>query len=438
MDNESIIWPVRHMKAIRGTAMAILVLWMNAASAVTPTPYGENFAKYDSHWSDAGPVPLETGLMPPLQDLAPYQLQVETLEQENGPYASILAEPLIAMAHHYRHTGDPEQAVRLYQRALHVVRVNDGLYSERQIPFLRGLLDTYRETAQWEILDQRYDYFFRLYGGGRPPFTELRLRAALEYLRWQREAFRLKVGDAESDRLLDMIDLNAEVIDAVSVDLSVSYSFRRDLALSQLRNFYLLQDGFAPKIEDKGLLTTSKYIGTMPAEGSISENRLDAIQRAAVPRASEPLEALLSTARSEGVKQHAALQLELADWLHWNGSRQKAQAAYQVVVEILRSAGEQALLEQWLGQPVELPDNGSFYQPPGKDPNQPGVVLEARYDVSVRGKPSNIQVRQVSGSESRSLYRFKRDLDRTRFRPRWAGGQAEASKQVERSYRVFD
>ena len=80
-------------------------------------------------------------------------------------------------------------------------RINDGLYSERQVPLLRELLQSYREAGDYEALDERYDYYFRLYGNGQPPYTEIRLRAALEYLRWQREALRLGVGGRELERL---------------------------------------------------------------------------------------------------------------------------------------------------------------------------------------------------------------------------------------------
>ncbi len=174
--------------------LVCVILLPLPAPAGTPAPYGEYFVRLGQSWQDAGrlaaPPPLAAPEAAEL-DSARYERELGQLEDSGGPYAEALAEPLADMARLLRRSGDLAGAQQAYQRALHVVRINEGLYSERQVPILRELFDIYRMTGDMAMLDGRYDYFFRLYGSGQPPYTPVRLGAGLEYLRWQREALRL-------------------------------------------------------------------------------------------------------------------------------------------------------------------------------------------------------------------------------------------------------
>ena len=156
-------------------------------------------------WTDVRPPAVESLSIVEQEDPGKaFQLQMDEFESKDGPYADGLAEPLLGLGRHYARRGDYEQALQLYRRALHIVRLNDGLYSKRQVPVVRELLDTVRLSGDLQALDDRYDYFFRLYGRGQAPYTDIRVRAALEYLRWQREALRLGIDNNGNRRLYDL------------------------------------------------------------------------------------------------------------------------------------------------------------------------------------------------------------------------------------------
>ncbi|WP_133125925.1 tetratricopeptide repeat protein [Pseudohalioglobus lutimaris] len=414
-----------------------LALWVIALAAVgRPAAYGEDFVRLGASWAEGGPGRGQYRLVAENTLAQDYHQQLLDMELQQGPYSPALAEPLDALGGYYLQQGLHSQAVAMYSRALHVVRVNDGLYSERQVPLLRGLLSAYREAEDWQTLDARYAYFFRLLGNGKPPFTELRLRAALEFLRWQREALRLGLP-GERRRLLAMISLNDEILDALAMDTGAPYRWHRDLAFSQVLNLYLLSQRIDASA-DKFLVTApSDYIGATPLSVDLETQRLDSLLRSAPGRGAELLQQLLPLAALQGAREKASIELALADWYFWHNNHGRANAAYAQVVNTLAAAGETALLEQWLGKPVELPDNGVFWQPPppaGED----AAVVSARYDISAGGRLSNLELDVVSGSEDISVGGFRRRLAATLFRPRWSAGEAQRVSGVSRQYRLLN
>ncbi len=432
-------WP--KCAAAGSTCTAVCVLLMAAAPAKAGKyAYGEQFVLAGETWSDGAPAPAATQFASGLaQDNGEFQRQVAQLEEQGGPYSDALAEPLAGLGRHYRLNGDLEQALMLYRRALHVVRVNDGLYSERQMPILRELLGVYRDSGEIKALDDRYDYYFRLYGQGRPPHTEVRLRAALAYLRWQREAIRLGLDKEDSHRLLDLYNLNDEILEAVAADASVALQWQRDLALSQLRNLYLLEDRFAPTVEKPGLAAPTPFMGNDLSQQDFDKKRLETMQRGSEARGSELMLALIErTAQGGETDELAGLHLELGDWYQWHGSDRQAGEQYQQVVKLLSVAQRPDLLQQWLGQPRELPDNGAFWQPRPEHESAPPVVINVSYDVSAKGRVRNVQSEVSDPAVEGLAKRLQRKLRQIRFRPRWDTGVAEPVTQIKRGYVLID
>ena len=408
--------------------------------AGTASPYGEYFVRLGATWPDGGPGPPQSppAAGPGEGDSKRFENQLDALEKEGGPYADALAEPLADLARMHRRAGDLERAQQAYQRALHVVRINDGLYSERQVPILRELFETYRLTGDMVTLDARYDYFFRLYGSGQPPYTPVRIGAALEYLRWQREALRLGLDGEDSDRLLALYTLNEQLLQAVAADPGAGLADYRALALSQLRNLYLLSERYEPKVEAFGPGGVTTAMPTAWDEQDTTRKRLEVFQRNALSRGRALLEELIARTPPEQLEALAATWLELADWNQWNDRRPEALAAYREVEQLLLNTDRAELLQQWLGQPVELPANGAFWQPRPLAGGDEPVVVHARYDVSATGKAGNIEVTTRDSANDGKAGRVRRSLAQTRFRPRMVNGEPVAGQQLERDYQVLD
>ena len=387
-----------------GLAMAV------QAEAAAPTPYGEYFVRVGAQWPDAGIV---AGNGKPVSEVQPrdrlaYERQVRLLEEEGGPYAGALAEPLADLARQYQVNGDYAEAQEIYERAIHVLRINEGLYSESQVPLLNALFDIYRLSGDVSTLDGRYDYYFRLYGNGEPPFTTLRIGASLAYLRWQREALRLQLDSRDTERLLALYSLNERILAGVAAVQPLDLPSFTDLTLGQLRNLYILRDRYAPIVETTGVGSREAFGGGTWDQQDAALARLEIIQRSAVPRGQALLRELIERIPVDQWQLLAQAYLELADWNQWNDRRTEAQSAYRQVASILQAAGQEATLQQWLGQVVELPANGAFWQPrpAGAEP----IVIQARYDVSESGRAANIVTSALIGENEAKAWRVRRGL----------------------------
>ena len=125
--------------------MTMLCLLMAPGFAVAhlPSLFGKEYIRAEPSLpsepgAEATPLEIEAG------DPTPYEEQLADVALRDGPYASGLTDPLAGVAQIYKQRGDYDDAIEAYRRALHLIRVNDGLKSERQIPLLRDLMEIYR------------------------------------------------------------------------------------------------------------------------------------------------------------------------------------------------------------------------------------------------------------------------------------------------------
>jgi len=92
-----------------------------------------------------------------------FALLVEQLETEHGPFDYRLSEPLQTAGIALERQGDFLQALHLYERALHVTRINSGLYSEDQIPIVEMLINANVALENWAVVDNHFRYLHLLY-----------------------------------------------------------------------------------------------------------------------------------------------------------------------------------------------------------------------------------------------------------------------------------
>jgi len=399
-----------------------------------PALYGQSYVRLGN--AESGEVAgLVEGTVEPWaeEDIVRYQAQLDQRQRQDGPYTDTLAEPLAGLGRYHRERGEYQKALSLYQQAVHVVRINDGLYSERQIPYVRDLLTTYRMLGDLETLDERYDYFFRLYGAGEPPYSDLRLRAAVEYLRWQREALG-RIRENRVRRMLELYELNEAILSAAEQSLEVSLHWYTQLTMSQVHNFYLLQAEFGPEKYGGAVQSVGGLYTSQGQDLDLQQQRLDAALRVSYKRGQQLLQGLLEKTIETGDDvARARVHLASGDWLRWNGRTQPATEQYREVISLLEDGGQHELLQQWLGNPVELPQQWS----PDNFTRDSEVALLAQYDVSSKGAARNISVSALDTGGENYTGRLRRKLSDTRFRPRFIQGEAESAAGISREYRLF-
>lgn len=408
-------------------------------------PYGERIVVSDAAWPESSPDP-SLSVFPPLDDTGPvlvrgsdaresaaqWETQVRELEARGGPYASGLEEPLADLARQRVNEGRYAEALSLYRRSLHILRVNTGLAGPAQMAIVRAMLQVQRALGDREALDDLYGYYYRLgWLDADGQEGEARWRVALEYLRWQRERLRTK-GAGDIDRhLLELHRLNEQLLEQ-SAQEEAPLEVQVDLARSQLLNLYLVRDRVTPQTpETLSVLAPRRSRRPDLFPEDIYRDRLLNLHRSAVSDGSDLLGSL--AARLEAPTERAALYRDIGDWEQWNGVWHRAEEAWRRAQDLLRDAGEESLIAKWFATPVELPDNGVFWQP---EPGDDSSVVRMTFDVNARGRARRSSSAVLSGRDSATIT-AGRELRGMRFRPRFDSGEAVDSEGLVRDYRVY-
>lgn len=365
-------------------------------AADSPAPFG---LEIDYRQDIAGPI---TPVPTTAQRLALDEgiARIEAVEAASGPFAPALTEPLLELAASAWELQERETALGLYAAALHRIRVNEGLYSESQLPVVQALMAILREQGDREALSDRADYFYRLTGSGQPPWNMTKLRAALGYLQWRQEYLSHQSGNywsTNSADILDLYELGEDLRERVCEAPDFAATWCDDFTLAQLRSYYLIAYRVQPLVSDSPF---TMYQPEPDWQVPPSQQRLENIDRGLHGRGVDMLSGALAL-----TPEDTALRLALADWQWFNG---KSRAA----IDIYKS--------------VRGTDPGRF-SVPVPIPDLPRVSRDARLadaagslrltaTISARGRVDAIDTAPDPAAEAWTG-RAGRALRRVRFRP---------------------
>ncbi|MFT6771065.1 MAG: hypothetical protein ACJARU_001270 [Congregibacter sp.] len=416
----------------------VKLLFFATYSMAAAESYGKFFVELDATWLEEGgpsmPSPVTAiAESDALQLVRAISERLIEQEYRDGPYAMALAETLDELARAQEAAGATELARRSRERALHLIRVNEGLYSTAQRPILRSILDSLRREEDFGALDERYDYFFRLYGSGQPPWNGLRWSAVMEYLRWQREALRRDLDRGPMNRLLRLHGLHDDLLSRLaSQEPAADYRQLADAAVSQLKTLYLIEDLIRPRpiLRER----RSGFAGSEdPRDFNLQQERLESLQRTLQGAGRSLIEELLLVIPPEDHRVRAEALLVLADWLQWHGATREARSMYEDLWLELESNGLGELALRWFSRPVPLPDNGVFLQ---REPGEGEGPMTVRLSVRENGR-AFADAAPVAERWRRSAGRLQRYIAGMRFRPVVENGQVVAVENVLVSYQLF-
>jgi hypothetical protein len=419
------------MRALLPSLFVALCLATPGFAQVSPEPHGKRFRIVDDVEAVVDGLPRAA---PPLPTGALEELRqrVDEEEQRHGAYSGERVEGLVDLAAALEAAGDVPGALRLREQALHLIRVNEGLYSPTQGPVLRALLDSFRQRGDLEALDERYEYFFRLYGRGERPRTRLRWAAAMEYFAWQREAVLRGIDGDSRRRLLELYALQDELLEDMLVEEAPDWRQLRDVSLSQLATLYLVDDWVEP-IDIFYDPRTQRMRNDDPMQFDPWRERLEGIRRSAQTRGVQLIEAVLERIPDDATEDRAVLRLALADWFQWQGATRSARERYVALWTDLHAQGREDLAREWLGHPRPLPDADVFALR-GRDA---GLRLTAVLDVSDSGRARVLELR-VPASREREAGRLSSLLRDCRFRPAFRAAEPVDSEGLVTHWELFD
>ena len=376
--------------------MFLMLFVGNMTVADTPVPFGLFVQLSDGTDSRIEKVSPD---MSTRADLAAAEAILREREQVLGPYHSALAPLMVEAAAIASASGDLSRAAEFYDRALHNVRVNNGLYGDQQLPILRGLIALYLESGDREALEERAAYQFRLLGSGLPPFEAGELKAALEFFDVTLDVLMDVAWGPRGRELLQFHDRFDDMTAAVCQDPSVRSEWCQPFTFRLASFYYVLEFKLDVLVDDQRFERTFSD----PEWGSLErEPRLEALQRRLMRKGEDVFERLLSVSPD----QHDALSA-LADWLWFYRQKTRAMALYEQACQL-------------------QPDR---FEKPGALPEYPALKRlmafmpgssEAQVTLSVtdRGVAKNVVVAVSNpATDDSHAAKLKRVLRDTAFRP---------------------
>lgn len=132
------------------------------------------------------------------EQLKPLLLQqlalIDTIEQEQGPQNLLLSEGLLTLGKIYQLSDMHREALRAYQRALYVRRVNVGLYDQGHVRILSAQIESAAALKDWREVDNLYQHVAFIYRRNLDRFDPKWLPVLKTLYSWHINATYLNTG----------------------------------------------------------------------------------------------------------------------------------------------------------------------------------------------------------------------------------------------------
>ena len=335
---------------------------------------------------------------------------ITELEDQNHRYHDSLVTPLTLLGDAKVELGELTEAVSTYDRARHIARVNDGLFSASQIDVLYRESDALRQLGDISTAAKREEYAYEVANRSLPQYS-LELIPPLVRL----SDFYIEVGSPLSARSL----LNRAMVihehhqtnnslEAVPVlkAIAASHRFERFPAIWVDADQPSDDDRVAPGLRTGDLDNQVRYINSFP-RGERALQQVVTIYRAHHgDQAEETIEALLA----------------LADWHHMFERSHAASTLYQHVYLAMEDNGNDA--QAFFAEPTLL----YFPRPPNPDPpklsrrgDSAQGEVRLSFGVNPSGRVRSLKTEEVVGPRSMN-FRVRRSMRVAIFRPRMEAG----------------
>jgi tetratricopeptide (TPR) repeat protein len=368
-------------------------------------------------------------------ELDGYRDAIKTLEETGGAYATGLSEELLGLGLALQRSGRHAQAVEVFQRGTHITRINQGLYSEQQIPFLKGSINSLAVLQDIRAADDQQEYLIRVQERALKPGPE-RISAWLEYAYWQRSQFLRAPVDTQFPRLIKMLDAYQSALNELK-----TFEDERQLVADSLWGLiqtYFLVTSFDDEKDASPFERRTNFDENAPQENFYEFYR-DADRGA--PQAIELLVHLLSEIHGPTSFEAFHASIQLADWHLWRGERRTASELYrqidQVIGELEDETRIQELRDQLFNRVTLLPDiQGIRLLPPAVPTEEGNVSLS--FNITDRGTVRNVKRVEVAEGFDGLAGKFIRYLRHAVFRPQVLEGASVTREGVEQSYVLQD
>ena len=364
--------------------------------------------------------------IPDSDPISDYLDAIETTEAERSAYSTELSDLYFGLGKSHFSKREYERARRAYQRGMQIERVNYGLNSLSQTPYLLSIAEAESFLGNWDesqdALENLYQLNSNAYGENDPRM----LPVLDELLDWYMATYRersqsggyknLVISERLGNRMAKILNQSVPVEDPQAAE--------RYRKISHLHYFIANHIKQYGEPSESGLTINATATTKSPNSTSHQHYRRG---KAALQKVVESLEKQENTSDS----QKALAIAELGDWYLVFGQRMSASKAYKLAYDSLQeNVQSQQLTETLFGQPsvIEFTVLGISDKLPEKAIQVP---IEVSIQVSKAGVPGKMEIlnppENISKTEVREILK---DIRSKRFRPRLVDGETIESRIV--------
>ncbi len=361
--------------------------------------------------------------------LTAYQREVEELEARSNTYDPQLGETLHGMANTLRMAGEYSEALEAYRRAMHIQRVNHGIYSLAQEPMIRGMIATHQQTDNLAGATRQYQQLLRIHtrshGDNSPELLPLLDEVSDWHLRAYAQdpspgaVFHLAASHSLLEHAIAIAESHGQDSDIKSIRLL------RDMVAT---NYYLAQHHsyYGGKTSDERFTFTTRTGPEAGPEAPSREEMLMINSYRSGRMAQERIVDKFIDDPGATPRQKAEALAELGDWHLLFGRHHSAREVYETSWRVMEEAGaSRQELVDFFGHPRML--QPGIEEESGSLPMQ---YARAVFSINRRGSARDIEILEVFPETDESLAsEALNTLKSVKFRPRLEDGQVADTEQ---------
>ncbi|MDP2285771.1 MAG: hypothetical protein Q8L06_16660 [Pseudohongiella sp.] len=353
---------------------------------------------------------------------------VAELESRGDTWHPMIAESMISLARLMQADNNHSEALAMLERAVHISRVNHGLFSLQQAPAIKMQVASHLAMNEWQEADSLEQYHFYIHSRSLGIDNPELIPALLSYAEWHLDAFADRRGDLPATRLIDAYRLYSAALSLVDAQdepekyprehylhrlAYLSWLMHRTAVQSRPETLYAktrkVDDEWIERITDGDY----RHHNNPFLQGEYVLNQVISMRARRVEESTPG-----SSIQREMRKLHAEAVLDMADWNLLFDRRQGAEAIYKQAWEIL-AAEDDALKTDVFDRMVLIPSFENFMQPePTSELASSGAPAMAsafsssrsirseerrvwpwvtmRFDLTRNGRTTNVEVLEAS------------------------------------------
>lgn len=366
-----------------------------------------------------------------------YQAAIAQIELQQGVYSNQLTQELLNLGVTYQRSNKHELAIETFNRALHLNRITEGLYSTSQIPILDNLIASLKALKKWEMVDSQLAYQYWLHSMNFASDSAQMINVNLKAAYWALKAYSLQLGSSPNDHLVNSVKLFKQSADLIGNEFGTSNNQVIEPLNGLLLANYLIATA---KIKPESIsYERSQHQGELIEVKDISY--FNKLKMRSYPNGLKIINRQIEILDTQSTKNHPAMvnaMLKLADWKLMYGKKQSAFATYKAVYQYIQDHDANNLFYQQLfAKPVALPNFKLLTHNTSEELTDQAIAsnrkyVKASFNVNQLGQVKNIQVLKTHPEENQAMSgRIVRFLRNSTFRPQLKDGQPIVTEQTK-------